>query len=87
MNCATSGQSLTIAKPVKNLSATIVATVPRTVKRGKNKMDSVNGFIIFDKVTGNKFATLPLTVPIGATVEAYERAGHQVAWTWSESND
>ena len=49
-------------------------------------MSNVTGFIIFDKVTGNKLATLPLTVPIGSTVKAYQEAGHQVTWTWKESN-
>jgi hypothetical protein len=49
-------------------------------------MNEVKGFIIFDKRTGNKLATLPLTVPIGATVEAYERAGHSVRWGWTEGD-
>ena len=50
-------------------------------------MNKVTGFIIFDKATGRRFATLPLTIPIGATVEAYERAGHSVSWGWEESNE
>lgn len=50
-------------------------------------MSRVTGFTIFDKITGNKLATLPLTIPIGSTVEAYERAGHNVGWGWEESNE
>lgn len=50
-------------------------------------MSRVTGFTIFDKVTGNKLATLPLTIPIGSTVEAYERAGHNVGWGWEEANE
>jgi len=49
-------------------------------------MPKVNGFIIFNKETGQKLATLPLTIPIGSTVEAYEKAGHNVTWGWEESN-
>ena len=47
-------------------------------------MNNVEGFVIFNKETGQKLATLPLTVPIGSTVEAYEKAGHSVAWGWTE---
>jgi hypothetical protein len=50
-------------------------------------MSNVRGFIIFNKQTGQKLATLPLTIPIGATVEAYERAGHNVSWGWDEENE
>jgi hypothetical protein len=50
-------------------------------------MSKVTGFIIFNKATGQKLATLPLTIPIGSTVEAYEKAGHDVSWGWEESND
>jgi len=50
-------------------------------------MSKVTGFIIFDKATGRRFATLPLTIPIGATVDAYKREGHDVSWCWEESND
>ena len=32
-------------------------------------------------------ATLPLTIPIGSTIEAYERAGHNVGWGWDEANE
>ena len=41
-------------------------------------------FSILDKATGKKLATLPLTIPIGATLEGFERAGHEVTWTWTE---
>lgn len=47
-------------------------------------MPRVVGFIIFNQETGQKLATLPLTIPIGATVEAYEKAGHKVSWGWLE---
>ncbi len=50
-------------------------------------MSNIRGFIIFNKQTGQKLATLPLTIPIGATVEAYERAGHSVSWGWDEENE
>jgi hypothetical protein len=49
-------------------------------------MSKVTGFAIFNKETGQKLATLPLTIPIGATVEAYERDGQNVSWSWEESN-
>jgi len=47
-------------------------------------MSRVEGFAIYNRETGQKLATLPLTVPIGATVEAYEKAGHSVRWGWTE---
>ena len=43
------------------------------------------GFIVFDKTTGERLATLPLTIPIGSTIEAYQQAGYQVSWTWKET--
>ena len=46
---------------------------------------SVSGFIVFDKTTGERLATLPLTIPIGSTIEGYEKAGYEVTWTWKES--
>ena len=48
-------------------------------------MKRINGFIIFNRETGQKMATLPLTIPIGSTVEAYEKAGHNVTWGWEEA--
>jgi hypothetical protein len=42
----------------------------------------VKGFAIFDKTTGKVFATLPLTVPIGQTVDGFTRAGYKVSWHW-----
>lgn len=41
-------------------------------------------FAIYDRNTRNTLATLPLTIPIGATLEAFERAGYLVGWTWAE---
>ena len=58
-----------------------------TWKREREKMSKVKGFSIYDQETGKKFATLPLTIPIGATVEAYEKAGHKVRWGWDEGED
>lgn len=37
------------------------------------KTHRVVGFTIFNKKTGQELATLPLTIPIGATVEAYKK--------------
>ena len=42
------------------------------------------GFIIYDKVTGQELASLPTTIPIGVTVEGFERAGYQVGWRWND---
>ena len=39
-------------------------------------------FTVIDKATGKRLATFPLTIPIGATVEAFENAGYKVSWTW-----
>ena len=47
----------------------------------KNK---VEGFIIFNKLTGQKLATLPLSIPIGETIKAYQREGLEVGWSWLE---
>jgi hypothetical protein len=49
-------------------------------------MSKVTGFFIFNRDTGQKLATLPLTIPIGTTVEAYKRDGHNVGWGWEEDN-
>ena len=46
---------------------------------------SISGFIVLDKTTGERLATLPLTIPIGSTIEGYEKAGYEVRWTWTES--
>jgi hypothetical protein len=56
-------------------------------REGEGDMSKVNGFIIFNQETGQKMATLPLTIPIGSTVEAYKKAGHKVAWGWEEGED
>jgi len=47
----------------------------------------VTGFTIYNKATGEKLATLPLSIPIGATVKVYEREGHQVSWGWEEGDE
>lgn len=44
----------------------------------------IRGFTIYEKETGKNLATLPLTIPIGATVEGFEKAGYKVGWTWTE---
>lgn len=49
-------------------------------------MSKVTGFAIFNKETGQKLATLPLSIPIGSTVDAYKREGYDVFWGWEESN-
>lgn len=46
-------------------------------------MNEVRGFTIYEKETGRGLATLPLTIPIGATVEGFEKAGYVVGWTWT----
>jgi hypothetical protein len=50
-------------------------------------MSKVKGFNIYNSETGQKLATLPLTIPIGSTVEAYERDGYKVRWSWEEGED
>lgn len=50
-------------------------------------MSKVKGFNIYNSETGQKLATLPLTIPIGSTVEAYEKAGHKVRWGWDEGDN
>jgi hypothetical protein len=49
-------------------------------------MNNVIGFTVFNKVTGKEMATFPLTIPIGSTIEAYERDGHSVTWRRQVSN-
>jgi hypothetical protein len=41
-------------------------------------------FIVYDTKTSLTLAELPLTLAIGATIEAYERAGYSVSWKWGE---
>lgn len=43
-----------------------------------------NGFEVYLQATGERVAVLPLTVPIGATVEAFEVAGYAVGWRWAD---
>jgi hypothetical protein len=47
----------------------------------------VIGFSIYDSLSGDKIVTLPLTIPIGYTIEAYEKEGHKVRWAWEEENE
>jgi hypothetical protein len=58
-----------------------------TWKREREKMNKVRGFNIYNSETGQKLATLPLTIPIGSTVEAYERDGYKVRWSWEEGDE
>lgn len=44
-------------------------------------------FTIINKMTGETLATLPTTIPIGSTVDGFERAGYEVTWTWGENNE
>jgi hypothetical protein len=47
----------------------------------------VIGFSIYDSLSGDKIVTLPLTIPIGDTVEAYEKEGQKVFWGWEEEEN
>lgn len=40
-------------------------------------------FQIIDQNTNEVLATLPMTIPIGTTVAAFERAGDNVVWRWT----
>jgi hypothetical protein len=50
-------------------------------------MSRVTGFSIFNKATGQKLATLPLSTPIKSTIDAYEREGYDVCWSWEEASE
>jgi hypothetical protein len=39
-------------------------------------------FEVYEKDTGEVLAKLPLTIPIAATIDGYQRAGVNVGWTW-----
>jgi len=43
---------------------------------------SQSAFVIYDRDTEATLATLPLTIPIGATVEGFTKAGLNVGWKW-----
>jgi len=43
----------------------------------------IPAFAVHDKITSEVLAILPLTVPIGDTVKAFERAGFHVTWRWA----
>jgi hypothetical protein len=45
----------------------------------------ITGFIVYEKYTGERLITLPLTFPVGEIIEGYERAGYTVAWRWEIS--
>lgn len=45
---------------------------------------TTTGFSILDETTGEKLATLPLTIPIGSTVEGFQTAGYKVTWIWEK---
>jgi hypothetical protein len=58
-------------------------------KKKREKMENktktkVNAFVVFDKATNKKLATLPLTAPIQPTLDAYTRAGLAVDWKWGK---
>ena len=44
---------------------------------------SYQTFQIIDQNTNEVLATLPMTIPIGSTEEAFERAGYSVTWRWT----
>lgn len=50
----------------------------------KNTTAKVAGFAIYDKQTGRVLTALPLTIPIGQTVDGFNRAGCNVGWAWVE---
>ena len=50
-------------------------------------MNRITGFIIFNKATGQKLATLPLSIPIGSTINAYKREGYDVSWGWEDASE
>ncbi len=43
-------------------------------------------FRITDKKTGKFLASYPLTMSISGAVEAFELAGYEVEWSWSEKH-
>jgi hypothetical protein len=50
----------------------------------KTAKNTANAFIVFERLTNKKLATLPLTAPIGLTLDAYARAGLEVGWKWGK---
>jgi hypothetical protein len=44
-------------------------------------------FTIIEEGTDQVLATLPTTIPIGSTVEGFERAGYKVRWTWTKEDN
>jgi hypothetical protein len=45
---------------------------------------TTNAFVVFDRASNKKLATLPLTAPIQATLDAYAKAGLAVDWKWGK---
>jgi hypothetical protein len=41
------------------------------------------GFVIYDRDTGKNLVTLPLTYPIGLSVDLFRKAGYDAGWTWT----
>ena len=50
----------------------------------KTEKNTANAFVVFERLTNKKLATLPLTAPIGPTLDAYARAGLEVGWKWGK---
>ena len=51
-----------------------------------NENTSPDGYTLFtisDSATLETLATLPLTLSISATIDAFEKAGYQVKWHWA----
>lgn len=44
---------------------------------------AIGFFSVIDVETDKVLATLPLTFPIGSTVENFTRAGYTVKWNWA----
>jgi hypothetical protein len=55
-----------------------------TKKKREKMKTTTNAFVVFDRATNKKLATLPLTAPIQATIDAYTRAGLAVGWKWGK---
>jgi hypothetical protein len=55
-----------------------------TKKKREKMKTTANAFVIFDKATNKKLATLPLTAPIQPTLDAYTKAGLAVDWKWGK---
>lgn len=56
--------------------------LPKQEGRGK-RMSQERVFVVYDRDTGKNLVTLPLTYPIGLTVDIFRKAGYDAGWTWS----